>query len=86
MAEFNNKKANEIMNGVIDFNTNDFAQCFNQMSLVRENVYQILSKTYPEEEVERMMDNFNFDFHFGKLIESLGSLQWEQVKQKTLVG
>lgn len=84
MAEFNNKKANEIMNGVIDFNTNDFAQCLNQMALVRENVYQILSKTYPEEEVERMMDNF--DFHFGKLVESLGSLQWEQVKQKTLVG
>lgn len=84
MAEFNNKKANEIMNGVIDFNTNDFAQCLNQMALVRENVYQILSKTYPEEEVERMMDNLNF--HFGKLIESLGSLQWEQVKQKTLVG
>lgn len=84
MAEFNNKKANEIMNGVIDFNTNDFAQCLNQMALVRENVYQILSKTYPEEEVERMMDNFKF--HFGKLIESLGSLQWEQVKQKTLVG
>lgn len=84
MAEFNNKKANEIMNGVIDFNTNDFAQCLNQMALVRENVYQILSKTYPEEEVERMMGNFNF--HFGKLIESLGSLQWEQVKQKTLVG
>ena len=56
MVEFNNKKANEIMNGVI--NTNDFAQCLNQMALVRENVYQILSKTYPEEEVERMMDNF----------------------------
>lgn len=45
MVEFNNKKANEIMNGVIDFNTNDFAQCLNQMALVRENVYQILSKT-----------------------------------------
>ena len=84
MVEFNNKKANEIMNGVI--NTNEFAQCLNQMALVRENVYQILSKTYPEEEVERMMDNFNFDFHFGKLVESFGSLQWEQVKQKTLVG
>ena len=73
------------MNGVIDFNTNNFAQCLNQLALVRENVHQILCKTYPEEEVERMMDDFNFDYHFGKLVESLGSLQWEEVKQKTLV-
>lgn len=38
MAEFNNKKANEIMNGVIDFNTNDFAQCLNQMARKRKRL------------------------------------------------
>ena len=53
---------------------------------MRKKLYDILNDSYSEVGVENMMDNSQFDFHFEKLIESIGLLQWEYVKEKALVG